>query len=246
MTAALRSWAGVARSLVIYRARPWRIARLAAFYRGIVAPGRPRLRHRRPRRQPHPRAPPRRRPRRRARAAARLPRLPRPRPAGASDAPPPRRRPHGRPRPPGGLAPPPHRLLARPRLPRQHGHRTRLPAGALGRRRDRRGHHPRRPDRRPRAPRFIKIDVEGFEPEVLAGLGQPVPWLAFEILAATPDATRACLDRLAALGPYRFNFVPGEARAFAFPAWLDAAALLTALATRPARSGDVYARLADA
>ena len=50
----------------------------------------------------------------------------------------------------------------------------------------------------------------------------------------------------AALGPYRFNFVPGEARAFAFPTWLDPAALLTALATHSARSGDVYARLADA
>ena len=39
MTADLRSWAGLARSLVIYRARPWRTARLAAFYRGIVGPG---------------------------------------------------------------------------------------------------------------------------------------------------------------------------------------------------------------
>ena len=39
MTADLRSWAGLARSLVIYRARPWRSPRLARFYRGIVAPG---------------------------------------------------------------------------------------------------------------------------------------------------------------------------------------------------------------
>ncbi len=35
----LPAWAGLARSLVIYRARPWRAARLAQFYRGIIAPG---------------------------------------------------------------------------------------------------------------------------------------------------------------------------------------------------------------
>jgi hypothetical protein len=39
VTADVRRWAGLARSLVIYRARPWRIPRLARFYRGIVAPG---------------------------------------------------------------------------------------------------------------------------------------------------------------------------------------------------------------
>ena len=39
MTPDLLSLCGLARSLVIYRARPWRIAALARFYRGIVAPG---------------------------------------------------------------------------------------------------------------------------------------------------------------------------------------------------------------
>ena len=54
MTADLVSLCGLARSLVIYRARPWKIAALARFYRGFIGPGRPRLRRRRPRRQPHP------------------------------------------------------------------------------------------------------------------------------------------------------------------------------------------------
>ena len=39
MSADLASLGGLARSLVIYRARPWSIARLARFYRGIVGPG---------------------------------------------------------------------------------------------------------------------------------------------------------------------------------------------------------------
>ena len=39
MTGDLRRWGGLARSLVIYRARPWKIARLARLYGGFVAPG---------------------------------------------------------------------------------------------------------------------------------------------------------------------------------------------------------------
>ena len=94
-------------------------------------------------------------------------------------------------------------------------------------------------------PRFIKIDVEGFEAEVVAGLGQPIPWVAFEYLPAQPEIARACIDRLASLGPYDFNLVPGEKRAFALPAWLDPEAIRPALArqARDGRSGDVYARL---
>jgi FkbM family methyltransferase len=93
-------------------------------------------------------------------------------------------------------------------------------------------------------PRFIKIDVEGAEAEVLAGLGQPVDWLAFEVLAAAPEAADACLTRLAGLGAYAFNLVPGEAAAFALDRWLDADAMARELRRRAGdgRAGDVYAR----
>jgi len=246
MTAALRSWAGVARSLVIYRARPWRIARLAAFYRGIVAPGDLAFdigAHAGNRTRALLRAG--------ARVVALEPQrafhafLARDLPAQVTLLPLAAGRTAG------------HARLAVSRL---HPTVSSLAPGFPASMASAPGFRRVRWDAAETVevttldaliaahglPRFIKIDVEGFEPEVLAGLGQPVPWLAFEILAATPDATRACLDRLAALGPYRFNFVPGEARAFAFPTWLDPAALLTALATQSARSGDVYARLADA
>ena len=96
-------------------------------------------------------------------------------------------------------------------------------------------------------PAYVKIDVEGFELAVLSGLSQPVPLLSVEYLPALPGRTEAVIDHLARLGPYRFNPVPGEASRFLWPDWRDAAATRDWLAglSRGARSGDLYARLAD-
>ena len=63
-------------------------------------------------------------------------------------------------------------------------------------------------------PRFVKIDVEGMEAEILAGLSQPVPVVAFEYLPAALSVAEQCIERLAALGPYRFNRAEGEYHAF--------------------------------
>jgi FkbM family methyltransferase len=94
------------------------------------------------------------------------------------------------------------------------------------------------------APRLIKIDVEGFEAEVLAGLSRPVDWVAFEYLPAALDVAHACVDRLEALAPRRYNLARGETVGFALPRWERAAGLRAALAefARDCRSGDVYAR----
>jgi len=59
-------------------------------------------------------------------------------------------------------------------------------------------------------PVFVKIDVEGGEPGVLAGLTHAIRSLSFEYLPHALDYTDACVTRLNALGCYRFNWSPGE------------------------------------
>ncbi|HVY63876.1 MAG TPA: FkbM family methyltransferase [Gammaproteobacteria bacterium] len=92
-------------------------------------------------------------------------------------------------------------------------------------------------------PAFVKIDVEGFEAEVLAGLSTPVRALSFEYLPAARDVALACIDRLAELGRYRYNWSPGESHALDEPRWRSAASMRAWLASLPpgSPSGDVYA-----
>lgn len=96
-------------------------------------------------------------------------------------------------------------------------------------------------------PRFCKIDVEGHEAEVLAGLSQPVPALSVEFVAGALEVARACVDRLEQLGDYRFDFVVGERREFQWREWRSADAVRDWLARGAdgVASGDLYARLID-
>jgi FkbM family methyltransferase len=94
-------------------------------------------------------------------------------------------------------------------------------------------------------PAFVKIDVEGAEPAVLAGLTHAVPALSFEYVPSAPGEVRACVERVSALGAYLFNWSVGESFKLESETWLSADEMMTALQTPRARhrSGDVYARL---
>jgi FkbM family methyltransferase len=93
-------------------------------------------------------------------------------------------------------------------------------------------------------PAFTKIDVEGFEPQVLAGLSQPIRSGSLEFNPELLTGMLGCLDRLAALGAYQFQFSSGETMRFDWIDWLEPALARDAL-TKLAQTqawGDLYFR----
>lgn len=94
-------------------------------------------------------------------------------------------------------------------------------------------------------PDFCKIDVEGYELEVVEGLSAPLPVLSFEFTVERREARCSAARHLDALGMRSFNYSPGESLRFEFAEWTDLGGILEFLKapTHTAQTfGDVYAR----
>jgi hypothetical protein len=96
-------------------------------------------------------------------------------------------------------------------------------------------------------PQFCKIDVEGFELEVLTGLTRPLPALSFEYIPVSSARAIDCVERTSALGDYRYRHSRVETHRWAVDTWLGAEAMIEVLGALPLldRSGDVYAVRSD-
>jgi FkbM family methyltransferase len=94
-------------------------------------------------------------------------------------------------------------------------------------------------------PDFCKIDVEGFEYEVLTGLSRPLPALSFEYLPQGTEQAERCLDRLEMLGDYEYRISRRETMRFTSRSWLSAEEVRRFLhELRDGDSaGDIYGRL---
>lgn len=94
-------------------------------------------------------------------------------------------------------------------------------------------------------PDYIKIDVEGYEAEVLSGLHQPIPLITFEV--NLPDFQQqglACIRRLAAIDPAaRFNYFASCAQGEVLPEPLPAEAFIKHFARLSDPSVEVVCRM---
>ncbi len=92
-------------------------------------------------------------------------------------------------------------------------------------------------------PDFVKIDVEGNEDDVLAGLSEPLPALSFEFIPEVPDRSKRCIEMLVRLADYRFNYSLVERMDLVYDRWLGADEMADLLESmlRDGPSGDVYA-----
>jgi FkbM family methyltransferase len=94
-------------------------------------------------------------------------------------------------------------------------------------------------------PRFIKIDVEGFEYSVLRGLTTPVPLVSFEFTKEFIHHAEWCISYLSKLGPYRFNLGEGEHTTMLYTRWMTGNDIIRHITSTASDDywGDIYAHL---
>ena len=95
-------------------------------------------------------------------------------------------------------------------------------------------------------PYFCKIDVEGYELEVLKGLSRKIPYISFEFHSENFNLAEKSLDILKTLGYKRFNYEINERTEFAMKQWVGKTELVekikSAMITNTSLWGDIFCR----
>ena len=93
-------------------------------------------------------------------------------------------------------------------------------------------------------PKFCKIDVEGYELEVILGLCQPIDFISFEFTPEFINNALAVIDHLSSIGDVSFQFSLGESMKFSLDNWVRKNEIIKILKydVDPMNFGDVYVK----
>ena len=94
-------------------------------------------------------------------------------------------------------------------------------------------------------PAFIKIDVEGFEYQVIKGLSRPVRVLSLEFTPEFMDPALQCIEHLQRLGTIRMNYSIGENMSLELGGWVspeECIKVVSKLGRDNKAFGDIYVR----
>jgi hypothetical protein len=90
-------------------------------------------------------------------------------------------------------------------------------------------------------PKYVKIDTEGYDAEVLKGMSFRPEMVSFEYAPLALDVAARCIEPMAG---YEFNFTLGEKAKFELGQWVNGKEIIERLRAVPVSVfyGDVFAR----